>query len=112
MENTEKKIYKILEKNLNNDKYTYFLFGSRAIWNYKNNSDYDVWIFWDKKLNLKKYIRLKRELNDNIYYPINLVDFNTVWKSFSNIALKKIKLWNLWKNTKLIKKNIKLIEKN
>ncbi len=105
MDNKEKKIKKILFENLDNNKYSYFLFGSRVKWNFNKNSDYDVWIFWEKKLDLRKYVSLKRKLNEQINYNVDLVDFNRVWNDFKKIAFKNIKIWNNWKNIKLLEKN-------
>ena len=101
----ENKIKNIMEKKLWKNKFSYFLFGSRVKWDYRKNSDYDIWIKWKEKLELRKYLQLKRLLNDEINYNIDLVDFNRVWNDFRNIALKNIKLWNKWKNIELIEKN-------
>jgi predicted nucleotidyltransferase len=69
------------------------LFGSRAIWNYKNNSDYDIWILWKKRLTYTKYLRLKRLLNE-LPCLVDVVDFNMVDEDFKTLALKKIIKWN------------------
>jgi len=98
----EEKIKKILKENLDVKKFSYFLFWSRAKGNYKKNSDFDIWILGDKKLEFEKYIRLKRILNEEINYNLDLVDFNRVTDDFKKIALKNIKIWNKWKNIKLI----------
>jgi hypothetical protein len=45
-------------------------------------------------MNLRKYVSLKRELNDKINYNVDLVDFNRVGKDFKKIAFKNIKIWN------------------
>ena len=82
-------VFSMLDKN----EYKVFLFWSRAIWNYKNNSDYDIWILGKEKLNYIKYLKLKRLLNE-LPYIVDLVDFNIVDKDFKELALKKIVLWN------------------
>ncbi len=105
MSGLDNNIKKILEKKLWKHDFSYFLFGSRVKGDFRKNSDYDVGIKWKKKLELRKYLQLKRLLNDNINYRVDLVDFNRVWKDFSNLALKNIKLWNKWKNIELIEKN-------
>ena len=104
-EEIENKIKKILEKELWKKDFSYFLFWSRVKWNYRKNSDYDIWIFWNKKIDFRKYIQLKRYLNDNINFPVDLVDFNRVSNDFKNLAIKNIKIWNKWENIKLIEKN-------
>ena len=88
-------IKKTIFQNLNKpEKYSIFLFGSRVKWNYKYNSDYDIWIKkWNEKMDFIKYIRLKRKL-DNLPYLIDLVDFNNVSKDFKSIANKHIEKWN------------------
>ena len=94
MNKNEIKIKKTILQNLDNsEKYKIFLFGSRAKWNYKNNSDYDIWILWEKKIDFIKLIRLKSKLNE-LPYIIDIVDFQTVSDDFKEIALKKIKKWN------------------
>lgn len=101
----ENKIKSLLEEKLWKKEFSYFLFGSRVMWDYRKNSDYDIWILGKKKLDFRKYIQLKRFLDDNINFPIDLVDFNRVDDDFKKIALKKIKIWNNWENIKLTEKN-------
>jgi predicted nucleotidyltransferase len=103
--NIENKIKDILKDKLWEKDFSYFLFGSRAKWNFRKNSDYDIGIMWKNKLDLRKYVSLKRELNDKINYNIDLIDFNRVWNDFKEIAFKNIKIWNNWKNIKLQEKN-------
>jgi len=75
--NSENNIKRILFKHLDKNNFKIFLFWSRAKWNFRNNSDYDIWILWDDKLDYKKYLNLKMEL-DELPYLIDLVDFKTV----------------------------------
>lgn len=90
----EKQIKNIIISNLENpSEYKIFLFWSRAKWNYKKKSDYDIWIIWKTKLDFIEFIRLKSKLNE-LPYLIDLVDFNNVSEDFKNIALKHIKKWN------------------
>ena len=89
----EDEIKKIIFKNLDKNKFDVFLFGSRAIWNYKKKSDYDIWILGKKRLSFQELMKIKRQL-DELPYLIDLVDFNTVDKDFKEIALKKIIKWN------------------
>lgn len=91
--NSEKKIKIILFKHLDKNNFKIFLFWSRAKWNFKKNSDYDIWILWNDKLDYKKYLNLKMEL-DELPYLIDLVDFKTVDNNFKTIALKHTIKWN------------------
>jgi len=90
----ENTIKQTLLSNLkNSEKYKIFLFWSRVKWNYKNNSDYDIWILWKERMNYIELLRLKRKL-DELPYLIDLVDFNTVSQDFKDLALKNTKKWN------------------
>ncbi len=89
----EEAIKKELFKYLDTKKYKAFLFGSRARWNYRYNSDYDIGIQWEKALEYMQLGKIKREL-DELPYLIDVVDFNTVDDDFKNLALKYTKAWN------------------
>lgn len=89
----EERIKKVLFENLDRNKFKAFLFWSRVIWNYRKNSDYDIWIIWEKRLSFQELMKIKNKLRE-LPYLIDLVDFNTVDKDFSEIALKKIIKWN------------------
>ena len=89
----EEKIKEILFKNLDKKIFEIFLFWSRATWNFRKNSDYDIWILWKYHLSHSKYLNLKIEL-DELPYLIDLVDFNQVDNDFKKIALKNIIKWN------------------
>ncbi len=83
------KINKVLEKKLDRKKYKFFLYGSRARWDYFFRSDYDIWILWDKKISSTK----KQEiLEDFEYIPalIDFTDFATVSEEFKKLAMKDI----------------------
>ncbi len=91
---TEKEeIKNFLFENLDKNSYKVFLFWSRVLWNYKKNSDYDIWILGKEKLEFQKFLRLKRKIKE-LPYIIDLVDFNDVSEDFKKIALKKIEKWN------------------
>ena len=91
--NPEDRIKEVLFDNLDKNKYKAFLFGSRAIGNYKKNSDYDIWIIWEKRLSFSELMKIKNKLRE-LPYLIDLVDFNTVDNDFKEIALNKIIKWN------------------
>lgn len=96
----EDKIKDILKEKLWKKDFTYFLFWSRVKWDYRKNSDYDIWIYGNKKIDFRKYIQIKRCLDDNINFPVDLVDFNRVDEDFKKIALKNIQIWNKWESIK------------
>ena len=89
----EEKMKKIIFSILDKREHKVFLFWSRATWDYKVNSDYDIWILWKNKLDFNKYLEIKAQL-DELPYIIDFVDFNRVDDDFKKIALNKIKVWN------------------
>ena len=89
----KQKIKRIVLNELKDLWYKVFLFWSRVWNNYRKNSDYDIWILWDKPLDIEKYLELKMKLNE-LHYLIDLVDFSRVDKKFKEIALKNIEEWN------------------
>ena len=56
------------------------VFGSRAMGNYKNGSDVDLAIIFDKKADLTDFLNLQTEFEANqiIPYKIDLLDFNNL----------------------------------
>jgi len=92
-EKWEEVIKKVLFPLLDWEKYSVFLFGSRATWEFRYNSDYDIWILWEKPMDYLKLWKIKREL-DELPYLIDIVDFNTVDDSFKDLALKYTKKWD------------------
>ena len=89
----ENRMKKIIFDNLDTEKFKIFLFWSRVMWNYRNNSDYDIWVIWEEKIDYRKFLKTKRKL-DELPYLIDLVDFNKADKDFREIALKNIQIWN------------------
>ena len=89
----ESKMRKIIFENLGQKDFKIFLFWSRAIWNYKEKSDYDIWILWKKRLKFQELMKIKNKLRE-LPYLIDLVDFNAVDNEFRKIALNKIIKWN------------------
>ncbi|MEI6462100.1 MAG: nucleotidyltransferase domain-containing protein [bacterium] len=80
----------VIRKYLNNSENSVFIFGSRAIGNYKKYSDYDIGIE-GKKLDLLKQSYIEEEFeNSNFPYTVDIVDFNQVTDRFRNIAKTKI----------------------
>jgi len=93
MDKSKELIKDTLFKNIDKDKYEVFLFWSRVTWEFKNNSDYDIWIKWKKKIDFIELLRLKRKLNE-LPYIIDIVDFKNTDIDFNKIALKNIEKWN------------------
>lgn len=93
IKNPKNIIKKVVFDNLPDSTYNVFLFWSRVSWGYKKNSDYDIWIIWNKKLDLIKFLKIKREL-EKLPYIIDLVDFYDIDEGFKEIALKNIEKWN------------------
>jgi predicted nucleotidyltransferase len=93
MQTLEEKMKDIIFSEIDKGEYKVFLFWSRATWNYRNNSDYDIWIFGKQRLEYTKYLRLKRLLNE-LPCLVDVVDFCMVDDDFKNLTLKKIIPWN------------------
>ncbi len=89
----EEKMKKVIFSEIDSRKYKVFLFWSRALNTQKNNSDYDIWIMGNTRLEYQTYLKLKRKLNE-LPYLVDLVDFNIVDEEFKSLALKKIIPWN------------------
>ncbi|UFX82685.1 nucleotidyltransferase family protein [Candidatus Absconditicoccus praedator] len=102
--NDEDKINKVLEQNLDKDRYCWFLFGSRAEGTYNKRSDYDIGVIGDQPLEFRSYLKLRRELDESVGKKVDLVDFAKVDNQFKNLALKHIQIWNQPKNL-IIKQN-------
>ena len=69
------KIVKILRKN---DVAKAGIFGSYARGEAKKNSDLDILVELDKKVNLLDYIRIKHELEDETGRSVDLVEYSTI----------------------------------
>jgi predicted nucleotidyltransferase len=102
MNKIEAQIKKILDEYLDKQKYAYFLFGSQVSWKARKNSDYDVWIYAKDKIPFKDYLKIKRLIEENVDYPVDVVDFTRVDEDFKNLALKQIKIWNQPKGLKIL----------
>ena len=80
-------------ENWYSNKYKIFLFWSRATWKFRPNSDYDIWILWEDRLDFKTFLNIKSDLEE-LPYLIDFVDFKNVDNNFKKIALKNITPWN------------------
>lgn len=86
-------------RELPQDKFAVFVFGSRAGINAAESSDLDIGILGNAPLTLELYCRIKSVLEDStIPYKVDVVDFYTASQDFKNIALKNISVWNCPKN--------------
>jgi len=79
----------ILEKHLSKDKYKFFLYGSRARWNYTFRSDYDIWILWEK-LDYKTKSDINNDIEENVPALVSINDFASVSEDFKKLTMKDI----------------------
>ena len=99
----------IVLKNIDQDKYSVFLFGSRAEETCQFDSDIDIGIIGKQPLG-KQYYKIINELeNSLIPYTVEIVDFSQVSEGFKKMVLGgKIAIWNRGKyfdqNSQLISK--------
>ena len=92
----------IVLKQVPNDAFAIFLFGSRAAVNAKPLSDIDIGILGTEPLPMIVKAHLDADLEESIVpFKIDLIDFYQVDKDFKKEALKKIQIWNCPKNIKL-----------
>jgi len=74
----------------NKDKpYKFFLYWSRVRWDIHSRSDYDIWVLWDKPLDMITKSNIQ-EWFDNIPALIDFTDFSQVSPEFKEIAMKNI----------------------
>ena len=71
--------------------YRVFLFGSRAIGNARERSDFDIGIIGDEPISLQTFYKID-DLLDSIetLYKIDFVDFNRAASSLKTEALKVV----------------------
>ena len=95
-------VKQIVLKQVPNDAFAIFLFGSRAAGNAKALSDIDIGILGTEPLPMIVKAHLDAELEESIVpFKIDLIDFYQVDKDFKKEALKKIQICNCPKNIKL-----------
>jgi predicted nucleotidyltransferase len=95
-------VKQIVLKQVPNDAFAIFLFGSRAAGNAKPLSDIDIGILGTEPLPMIVKVHLDVDLEESIVpFKIDLIDFYQVDKDFKKEALKKIQIWNCPKNIKL-----------
>ena len=95
-------VKQIVLKQVPNDAFAIFLFGSRAAGNAKPLSDIDIGILGTEPLPMIVKAHLDADLEESIVpFKIDLIDFYQVDKDFKKEALKKIQIWNCPKNIKL-----------
>jgi len=93
MNNVDRKIIiKIKDsifKHNKDNSYKFFLYWSRVRWDIRDRSDYDIWVLWEKSLD----IMIKSDIEDdfeNIPALIDFIDFSKVSPEFKKIAMKDI----------------------
>jgi len=89
MDDILNKIKIILEKNLDKTKYRFFLYGSRAKWDYNFRSDYDIWVLGDTKIDILTKSKIEEEF-ENIPALIDFTDFLNVSDEFRELAMMEI----------------------
>ncbi|MEW5952055.1 MAG: nucleotidyltransferase domain-containing protein [Elusimicrobiota bacterium] len=63
-----------------------FLFGSRANGNFTENSDADIAIKGEHKIDLETIAKIKMDLEElNINFKIDIIDYNSVSENFRKI---------------------------
>lgn len=76
------------------EKVKVFVFGSRARGDNQHTSDVDIGLIPYDKINRKKVVQLKEEIDDlNIPYKVEIVDFSQVSESFKKEAIKEVVVW-------------------
>lgn len=92
----------IVLRNIDKNKFTVFIFGSRADGTNLSNSDIDIGFLGDEPLSSKTLSKIYYEIEESVVpYHIDLVDFYKVNSKFKEIALTKVIIWNKPKNFKL-----------
>lgn len=76
------------------ENYNFYIFWSRARWDFRKNSDYDIWIKWKnwEKISFENLIKIKSEF-ENKPFLIDVVDLNNCKKEFLEVVnIDKIKI--------------------
>lgn len=93
---------RIILSQIDKERISVFIFGSRAAGKEKHDSDLDIGLWSTTKISST----LIRKLNDSIEesivpYHIDIIDFTRADKKFKKIALEKIEIWNKGKGFNL-----------
>ena len=88
----------ILES-IDKEKTSVFLFGSRADNTFTDDSDLDIGLLSDEKIDLLLFHKIREKLEKSVVpYHIDLVDLRRTDEEFRNIALDNAVIWNKGKN--------------
>jgi len=70
------KLKQLLDNILDKNVYSYFIFWSRAKWNYNFRSDIDLWIWKKEKIELPEFLKIKRiaYLDEKSNKEVNIKD--------------------------------------
>jgi len=91
MDDILQKITNVLEKYLDKNEFSFFLYGSRAKWDFFFRSDYDIWVLWKSKIKESIKYEIEEEF-ENIPALIDFTDFLDVSEDFKKIAMKNV-IW-------------------
>ena len=64
-----------------------FVFGSKATWEDRPNSDWDIWIIWEN-VDFETILKIKSELEE-LPVLVDIVDFNKVDKKFKDYVFNQ-----------------------
>ncbi len=84
-----KKIKVVLDKHIADKSFKFFLYWSRAKWDYFFRSDYDIWVLWPKPLSSTTKLEIQDDF-ENIPALIDFTDFSQVSPEFKKQAMKDV----------------------
>lgn len=85
----------IILKNIPNDKYNIFLFGSRTKDKHRFAADIDVGVEGKEPLNKDIIYKVQEEIEESIVpFNVDIIDFKDVGNEFKQEAMRNIKIWN------------------
>lgn len=99
---------KIIFKYLNKDDCAVILFGSHANNNAHKFSDIDLMLMCKNKISATDFLNIKEELNNEVIYDVDIVDFNEVSDNIKkDFFSKRMEIWHIGKNYIETLKNLK-----
>jgi predicted nucleotidyltransferase len=110
-EKLKNQILNIIFKFINEEECAIFLFGSFVKGRVRQNSDIDIGIICNKKLDPILVQRIKHELNEKVWTlrEVDVIDFNSISdKVFLNSALNEIEIWHIGKKLKTNLESLKV----
>ena len=110
-EKLKKQILDIIFRFVNKEECAIFLFGSFVKGRVRQNSDIDIGIICNEKIDPILVQKIRDELNGNVWTlrEIDVIDFNNISdKVFLRSALKEIEIWHIGKKLKTNLENLKV----